>query len=324
MRSYKLTLNKVLRYIKVDNMIRDLCLLLFLLIINLSQSKASEIILHFDDVSDDRNIYIFYPIGNFANMFVSTDTLVKKNNFSLKINNEVKIGIVIFLVKNDIGIPLYIEKDEIIDIYISNNPINISFKGLLSEKHETFFEYTRMSYRKSIEELSPCPLTVNRNEYNICLELFFEDLTLNMENKNLCIFSKYHIILDYISKVYDSGDKSDTHIEFVQKLYNDFITTKSYVPRLLLNYSYYWFNSKHNKTSYKHKFQSSDLDHYNFLYNLENKEVLSFMLQVQLASLKQMNYQFINYCGALRETLKYSEGFPQHEFFKGNNDCPDK
>lgn len=296
---------------------------IIILIFNFSTLSASEIIIHFEDFEPSRELQAFYPIGNFGNRYIPTEVNSENGIFTVKIDNKVKVGIFIVVLKLDLGIPIYIEEGEKLDIYISNKKKSIKFVGQNSDAHDKLFLYEKMMYRKNLDDLFSCPNKYLKQEYYSCLEKFLENLFFVLKEDNLCDYTTYHIMLNYIKKIYLYGNKSKENISFVSKLYSKFLPDLSLIPYLFSNYSYYYFTSKYAVDSSKH-FNSPDWAPYDFFLNLQDKDILGFMMQVQFATLKRIEYPFNDYCEAMREMIKYSEGYTIHNFFKDDQGCPDE
>ncbi len=295
-------------------------IIVFFYFISLFEANSSTVIFNFVGNERLREIRVFAPLGNFANSFVPTIYTFKGNTFKINIENEVKIGVQFYIPELDLGLPIYLEIGEILEVFVKENSSEVEFLGHFGKNHERFYiKYNQYKLSSKLDKYN-CPDKYLKNEYMKCIDSYLSFQIDEMKKDSICTYYMNHFVLDFILKVQIELKTDKKTSNFINELLIKYITNESILPQLLGNYFYYYFKSKYNDKMEK-SFNSKDLQSYNYFLNIEDDEIVSYMIQIQLAALYNMKFPFENFCESYNEVRKISKNFVKLDFYSEHIEC---
>jgi len=296
-------------------------LLIFILCISYNVGKTSEVKIVFTGVQKLREIKYFGSVGDFANLFIPV-VLEPNFEFNIPIDNQKTIGISFYVEEFSLDVPLYLEKDESIKIIINSDNMTVEFEGLRGKIHSDFYQKF-LSFRSTFKnEGFPCANKFIKTEYKKCIDEYINSQIMELAKDSLCAISTTHFILYFISYAkMDLGFSTSTP-DYIKYLLTKYIKDSTDIPQNLNNYTYYSNNYQFGTVT-ERSFLSIDLHPYNYMLNIEDPEILSFMLQVQFLGMYNMNFPFNNFCETYKEISTYTINHPKFPLFTEINSCFD-
>ena len=234
-----------------------------------------------------------------------------KTIFHFDINNV--CGLHFYIKEIDLDISIYLSEGEELEIQIPYPNKDIKFCGERQILHALFFERFQNYQYKKISDFATCKNSFLKKEFIMCLEKWISEELLAL--KTIFVYDYYvdHFALSFLTKLkIEVGTKALTP-KFINSYLLQNIIAPSNISGNLNNYEYYYCFSFYMSPPLD-IFTSSDLQAYNFFLNIKDTRVLSFMLQIQLLILQEMNFPFNDFCQTYHESLKLSDlnfVFPQ-------------
>ncbi len=297
--------------------------LICLILISTYEMYSSSVTISFISERKPETIWVYYNLENFASSFIKTPVYIEAEKTTFDFNIKNVCGITFYIKELKMDIPIYLLEEEELEVKIDFDSKRIEFIGERHNLHALFLERNELYQFKTLSDLIHCENKFLDKEYLQCLENWISEELAIINNTLLYDYYHDHFALTFLVKIKSEFNNSLLLSEFINHYLNKYISNPGNIFCNLLNYGYFYYSSKYAPPP-SDVFVSYDLKSYNFLLNIKDYKVLSFMLQTQLLTMKEMKFPFIDFCGAYNEIKLLCDldfGFPQ--FLSQQSSCED-